>query len=82
MAINTFILGIIDGQPHAGSQTEYVSNEGKKITGDPKELLVAASNELGSIKRFISRRHRADWQRRRRTKVSCLQLKNQDMYGQ
>lgn len=56
MAINTFIFGILDSQPRAGLQTEYVSNEGKKITGDPKELLVAASDELGSIKRFISRR--------------------------
>ena len=56
MAINTFIFRILDSQPLAGLQTEYVSNEGKKITGDPKELLVAASDDFSGIKRFISRR--------------------------
>lgn len=56
MAIRTFILGILEDPSNTAFKTYFVSNEGKKLTGDPKDLLVAASDELGSVSRFISRR--------------------------
>lgn len=56
MEFKTFIFGKTDSRPRTGIKTDFVSNEGKKTTGDPNELLVAASDEFGSISRFISRR--------------------------
>lgn len=55
MAIRTFIFSILDGHSISVAKKDYVTNSGSKFIGEPKDLLVASSDELGAITRFISR---------------------------